>query len=91
MKQYLPGHVRAPVQIKLHRALRMVTAGEIAEGLQYARTTMTDLPHSHYVRPIIDGAYTVLASVPVEQHGRPAYADFADYLATSQSLRYGQA
>ncbi|MFI5916231.1 helix-turn-helix domain-containing protein [Dactylosporangium sp. NPDC051541] len=80
LREYLPSHVRAVAQINLHRALCMVTAGDPVGGLQYAQQTMSKLPSSHHVRPVIDGAHTVLASASEHQRAQAACAEFANYL-----------
>ncbi|WP_433200543.1 hypothetical protein ACQP00_28960 [Dactylosporangium sp. CS-047395] len=89
LEHYLPGHVRAPAQIKLHRALCMVRAGDTTQGLCYARTVLADLPHAHHVRPVLDGACTVLHAVPHEQRRQPAYSELAHSLTTATASGIG--
>lgn len=77
---YPTANRRGPAQIELQRALCLTMAGDSGEGVRHAQRTLTALPATDLIRPIVDLGQRVLDAVPVSGHDQPTVIEYRDLL-----------
>jgi hypothetical protein len=75
--------IRSPAQIELQRALCLIGAGDVQDGIRHAQGVVTSLPAMHRVRPIADLGQKVLKAVPVLEQPRAGVQGYRECITAS--------
>lgn len=78
---YTPAMFRERAQVELHRALRLVRAGDTDGGAAFAQQVLQRLPSDQRIAAVVEIARVVAESAPVAHRGRPEVAGLHEMLA----------
>jgi hypothetical protein len=67
---YPEHHFRGRTMVQLHRAIRLVRAGDLRGGLSYARQLVEDLPGAHRTQSVQHVARQVVHALPAAERNR---------------------
>ncbi|GLW11141.1 hypothetical protein Misp01_62690 [Microtetraspora sp. NBRC 13810] len=71
--------------VELHRALCLVRARGVAEGVRHAAGMLDTVPAEYLSNHVLETGRMVLRAVPVEQRGRADVAEFGEFLAVGRT------
>lgn len=80
---YPADDLRSPAQVELQRALCLIGAGDVRQGIDHAQGIITNLPAMHRVRPVADLGHKVLKAVPVLEQPRAGVQEYRECIAAS--------
>lgn len=83
---YPPTYLRGPAQIELQRALCMQRVGDSRAAAGHALTVLRSLPAADRIRPIVDLACRVDASIPVGDRNLPEVVAYRDFLPSARQF-----
>jgi transcriptional regulator with XRE-family HTH domain len=78
---YSPAMFRERAQVELHRAVRLVRAGDSAGGAAYAQQVLEQLPSDQRIAAVLEIARVVADSAPAVDRSRPPVAGLREMLA----------
>jgi transcriptional regulator with XRE-family HTH domain len=81
MELYPQGMFRERAQVELHRALRLVRAGDTAGGADHAQRVVQSLPSDQRIAAVLGLARTVVDKTPPAEQNRPQVAGLREMLA----------
>jgi transcriptional regulator with XRE-family HTH domain len=80
---YSPGDLRSPAQIELQRAMCLVGAGDVQQGIRHAQDVVTSLPAMHQIRPVADLGHKVLRAIPVREQHEAGVQEYRECLSAT--------
>ena len=83
---YPKTYARGPAQIELQRSLCLARTGDAAGAARHALAVLEQLPAADHIRPIVDLAYRVDASIPTADSQQPEVLDYREYLSTPRQI-----
>lgn len=81
LQLYPDGMLRERAQVELHRALRLVRAGDTAGGADHAQHVILGLPGDQRIAVVVKLAHVVADSTPPSERSRPQVSGLREVLA----------
>jgi hypothetical protein len=83
---YPKTYVRGPAQIELQRSLCLAKTGDSVGAARHALSVLGQLSAADHIRPIVDLAYRVDASIPASDSQLSEVLGYRDYLSTPRQI-----
>jgi hypothetical protein len=81
LELYAAAMFRERAQVELHRAVRLVRAGDTAGGAGHAQLVLQDLPSNQRIAAVLELARVVADSAPAAERSRPQVTGLHEMLA----------